>query len=268
MRRKIILILLISLFPAAFLNAADKRELPLDNYSDIFLTTVRADIVIIPAGKNPPEIKWRSKYCRLEVKEAADNVLQINVTPKPQHVFLKEILGIEQYRCRITLELPEDKNIYASSTQGSIKLQNIKAKSARLYTAEGNIDIDDYHGSLTAETLTGRIAARALNCPAADFKSASGNIFAVGAMKHVNMLNTSGASRLHGIMEVLRFYSSEGDLLAVWEELPQNPLEISARSFAGNLEIILPPKTDPSDKKNNIHLKTFYGKALVSARAS
>ena len=204
----------------------------------------------------------------LNIAEPSKGIMQINIIPKPQHVFVKEILGIRQTPCKVTLETPTGKNIYAASESGSIKLADFKAKSLRLYTAGGAVDIEGYEGLLSAATLTGKINARNIISNAADFKSAGGAINAAGRIKNANIFNTSGPSRLSGSVDALRFYSSEGSLWASWEQMPQRPPEISARSFAGDLHILLPAKTDLQKAKNDIRLKTFYGRTSLLPRGS
>jgi hypothetical protein len=254
---------------AAAAAAAERRALPLDGVSDIFIAASTADIALAhPRAGAAAAIQWRNKHCELDITEPAKGVLQINITAKPQHVFVREILGIRQTPCKIILEAPAGKNIYASSESGSIKLAAFKAKSLRLYTASGAVDIDGYEGLLSAETLTGRINARGIVSNQTDLKSASGGINAAGLIKKADILNTSGSSRLSGTVDALRFYSSEGSLLASWDALPPEPLEISARSFAGDLQILLPPGTDMQNAADNIKLKTFYGKASLLPRAS
>jgi hypothetical protein len=253
---------------AATAAAADTRALPLDDVSDIFINASTADIAMAHPRSGAAAIQWRNKHCTLNIDEPAKGVLQINIIAKPQHVFVKEILGIKQVPCKIILEAPAGKNIYASSESGSIKLSDFKAKSLKLYTASGAVDMDGYEGLLSAETLTGRINARGIISNRADFKSASGGINAAGRIKKADIINTSGSSRLSGTVDALRFYSSEGSLWASWDSLPIQPLEISARSFAGDLQILLPPGTDPQKAGSNIKLKTFYGKTSLLPRGS
>ncbi|MDR0734166.1 MAG: DUF4097 family beta strand repeat-containing protein [Elusimicrobiota bacterium] len=262
----IILSFMICAAPAA---AADRLVLPLEGVSDIFITASTADITLAhPRGGAAAAIQWREKHCALDIAEPAKGVLQINIIPKPQHVFVKEILGVKQTPCKVILEAPAGKNIYAASETGLIKLADFKAKSLRLYTGSGAVDIESYEGLLWAETLTGKINARNIISNAADFKSAGGAINAAGRIKKADIFNTSGPSRLSGAIDSLRFYSSEGDLWASWEQMPPQPPEISARSFAGDLQILLPPKTDLQKAKKNIRLQTFYGKASLLPRGS
>ena len=254
-------VFLLSCAPA--FATGDVRPLPGSSYDDIFISTENADVTAVPA-QGAGAIYWRDKYCILELTTPAERVLYINIRPRRQHVFVKWLLGIQVDPCKIRLEAASEKNIYISSEVGSIKVSDLPAKHIKLYTASGNIDIDNHSGPISAETLTGRITARNIKSHTTDFKSASGHITAAGEISEVSILNTSGNSKLHGVMDVLRFYSSEGNLHATWPTLPQNPLEISARSFAGDIEIMLPRHANPADNKNNINLKSFYGKTAIT----
>lgn len=247
----------------AFANS-DSKTLPAAEYDDIFISTQNADVSVVPAPKGDGAIYWRRKYCTLDVNKPAARVLYIDIRPKRQHVFVKWLFGIKMDPCKIKLEASGGKNIYISSESGSLKISDLPAKHMKLYTAEGSIDIDNHSGPVAAETLTGRITARNIKAHTVDLKSASGHITAECEASKVSVLNTSGNSKLHGVMDVLRFYSSEGNLYATWAGVPPNPLEISARSFAGDIEIMLPRNANPADNKNNINLKSFYGKTSIT----
>ena len=258
------------LFLAFFLSfshafaAPYSRPLRGDSYDDIFISTQNADVTVVSAPANGGAIHWRRKYCTVEINKPADRVYYIDIKPKRQHVFVKWLLGIKVDPCKIKFEAPGGKNIYISSETGSLKISDVPARNIKLYTAAGSIDIDNHSGPISAETLTGRITARNIKSPSVDLKSASGHINASGEAARMSVFNTSGNSRLHGVMGAVRFYSSEGNLHALWVDLPAAPLEISARSFAGNIEIVLPRHADLAAGKNNINLKSFYGRTSIS----
>lgn len=252
---------------AAWAAPLGTHALAADSYDDIFISATNADITVAPiAAGGVGAFEWRTKYCTLVAEPAQERVMRVEIRPKRQHAYLKRLVGIKLPPCKVTFNAGEDKNIYISSESGSIKLSDLPLKRAKIYTALGDINIDNYRGHLTAETLRGRINARNIDAPATDLKSASGHISASGNMGNLNVLNTSGRTRINGRAQVLRFYSSEGDLTAAWTALPDNPLEISARSFAGDIDITLPRQTDLEEGKNNIYLKSFYGRSNIKTQ--
>ena len=264
--RNIFIITLLLLAAAPALNATDRRAVDSAGFSDIFLTTQKSDIQIIPSpDAAKTTVYWNGRFCNMDINYPAKDLLEIKVTPQRQHVFLKWMLGIQKPPCKIRLEAPPDKNIYASSREGNIKAANIKVKHLRLYTAEGNIDVENTNGSLKAETLTGKITARNITAQNLSLKSADGTITFHGTAVLADILNTGGASKLQGVIEELRYYSAGGNVTARWDALPgSGRLKISARSFAGDIKIILPRGTDHGDKKHAIALKSIYGEITIT----
>jgi DUF4097 and DUF4098 domain-containing protein YvlB len=231
---------------------------------DIFITTQRADINVSPAAnEEQTAINWRSKHCNALIITHDNGVVEISVTPKRQHVFFKKLLGVKTQRCKINLQTAQNKNIYASSEIGSIRFNNIAANNSKVYTTEGIIEVNNYSGNLSAETLTGRITGKNITARTLNLKTASGNINFTGNINNADILNTSGTTRLNGELYSLNFYSSEGDLYAKWHKFPQNPLKIRARSFSGDIKLTFPKQTDLYDGKNDIFIKSFYGAAHI-----
>jgi hypothetical protein len=264
MSRKLILILIFLTPVSCFAKQGTTRYFENASYSDIFISTKNADIFVTSAGEDgQSSVNWKESYCTLALTRPSAGVTEIFVTPNKQHVFFKKILGVAQAKCKIRLELAPEKKLYASSETGSIRMRDAALKNARLYTEQGIIEIQNYKGSLSAETLTGRITVKNADAQELILKSANGTVNAACKARSADILNTSGPSRLQGSVQVLRFYSSEGNLYAKWDELPLEPLQISARSFAGDIRIILPPKTNSDSAKNTINLRSFYGKAEI-----
>lgn len=245
---------------AVGLYAMENKTIPTDSYTDIFINTQKADITIVKS-QTPLKttIYWKNKLCTLEIIKTTDTVTEINISPKKQNVFLKKLLRIPKDPCKIKVEVGENKNIYASSENGDVRIFDLKESKAKLYTTHGVIEASGYSGDLSAETLTGRITVKNLNTGNLNLKTASGNIYAYGTMHNTDILNTSGKSKMQGIADSLRFYSSEGDLSARWVAMPKGDLLISARSFAGDINIILPPGTSLEGTNNNIELRSIYG---------
>lgn len=250
------------------LRAADiSKEIGDTPQSDIFITTSKENITVLPAlaGSSSSSIHWQKKLCEVTVNKPAPQVTEITVTPKKQNAFLKKLLRIPRTTCSIRLYVSADKNIYASSDTGDIRFFDARVKSAKLYTTEGVMEISNYKGNLSAETLTSRITLANIESEDLKLKTASGNIYASGLkIKNTDILNTSGKSKMQGIMESLVFYSSEGALWAKWDALPSDKmLNISARSFAGDIKIIMPRGADITECKHNIALKSIYGTAKL-----
>lgn len=260
---------LISIFCLSLpLCAADvSKEIGEDPQGDIFITTAKENITILPVATQdaPSTIDWQKKLCAVTINKPANQVTEITITPKKQNAFFKKLLRIPRTTCSIRLNLGANRNIYASSDTGDIRFFNAQAKSAKLYTAEGVIEISNYKGNLSAETLTARISLENIESDDLKLKTASGNIYATGLkVKNTDILNTSGKSKIQGISESLVFYSSEGSLLARWDALPGSKmLNISARSFAGDIKIIMPRGADITACKHNIDLKSIYGTAKL-----
>ncbi len=263
-----IFIALFSLFCLSMpLSAADiSKEIGDAAQGDIFITTSKENLTVIPSAQTEASyIQWQKKLCEVTVNKPAKQVTEITVTPKKQNAFLKKLLRIPRSTCSIRLSVGADRNIYASSDTGDIRFFDAQAKSAKLYTAEGVIEMSNYKGNLSAETLTARISLENIESEDLKIKTASGNIYATGLkIKNTDILNTSGKSKIQGISESLVFYSSEGSLLARWDALPESKkLNISARSFAGDIKIIMPRGADITEWKHNIDLKSIYGNAKL-----
>jgi len=261
MRKTLPLLTQILLF-ATFLNAADVSA-PLKDApgNDIFINTTKENITISAVQDGGPSlIYWQKRLCNAEVVRAADKVIEVKVTPRSQNAFFQKILRIPRTTCNIKIAIGKKRNIYASSEVGNIKLSNVQARSSKLYTAQGIIEIANYKGNLSAETLTSRITLTNAEGEDLKLKTASGNINAGGLkFKNADILNTSGKTKLQGVMQNLVFYSSEGPLNAKWDSLPKKMLNISARSFTGNIKIIMPQDADLESIKRNIELKSIYG---------
>ncbi len=264
-----IFIALFSIFCLSLpLRAADvNKEIGDTPQGDIFITTAKEDISVLPAleGSSSSLIQWQKKLCEITINKPAPQVTEITVTPKKQNAFVKKLLRIPRTICSVRIFLGRDRNIYASSDTGDIRFFGAQVKSAKLYTAEGVIEISDYTGNLSAETLTSRISLENIESETLKLKTASGNIYATGLkIKNTDILNTSGKSKIQGVSESLVFYSSEGSLWAKWDALPgSNLLNISARSFAGDVKIIMPRGADITACKHNIALKSIYGTAKM-----
>jgi DUF4097 and DUF4098 domain-containing protein YvlB len=260
------LFLLLCLMPP--LSAADvSKSIGDAPQSDIFINTAKENITVLPAPAESASssIQWQKKLCEVTINKPAPQVTEINITPKKQNAFVKKLLRIPRTTCSIRLYVSADKNIYASSDTGDIRFFAAHVKSAKLYTAEGVMEISDFKGNLSAETLTSRITLTNIESEDLKLKTASGNIYASGLkIKNTDILNTSGKSKMQGISESLVFYSSEGSLWAKWDALPGNKmLNISARSFAGDIKIIMPRGVDITQCKHNIALKSIYGTAKL-----
>lgn len=249
------------------LSAADiSKDIGDAAQGDIFITAFKENITVLSAGQaETSSIQWQKKLCEITVNRPARQVTEITITPKKQNAFFKKILRIPRITCSVRLILGPDRNLYASSDTGDIRFFAAQTKSAKLYTAEGVIEISDYKGNLSAETLTSRISLENIESEDLKLKTASGNIYATGLkVKNTDILNTSGKSKIQGISESLVFYSSEGSLLARWDALPESKLlNISARSFAGDIKIIMPRGADITQWKHNIDLKSIYGNAKL-----
>ena len=266
MTKKIGLFLFSILLLSGFLRAADMtREIEDSANDDIFITTSKENLTILPApqGADRSVILWQKKLCDVTINKPAKKVIEIKITPRKQNAFVQKALRIPRTICSIKLLTGKNRNIYAFSETGNIKLTNVKANTAKLYTTQGITEVKNYTGSLSAETLTSRITLDKIEGEDLKLKTASGNIYASGLnFKNTDILNTSGKSRLQGVMEGLIFYSSEGSLFAKWDALPNNKLlNISARSFAGNIKIVMPRGANITDCKHNIDLKSIYGNA-------
>lgn len=250
------------------LCAADvNKEIGDAPQGDIFITAAKEDISVLPAlaGTSSSLVQWQKKLCEITINKPAPQVTEITITPKKQNAFVKKLLRIPRSTCSVRLFVGEDRNIYASADTGDIRFFGVQAKSAKLYTAEGVIEISNYKGNLAAETLTARISLENIESEDLKLKTASGNIYATGLkVKNTDILNTSGKSKIQGVSESLVFYSSEGSLWAKWDALPGSKLlNISARSFAGDIKIIMPRGADIAECKHNIDLKSIYGTAKM-----
>lgn len=267
MIKKIILVPSLLLCLAAFAQAGEKtKTFKTDSYTDIFISSQKADITVVPESGGESSVAWRSLLCSMTFNRPSENVVEIVIKPQKQRSLLKKMLMIPRSRCAVKLQAGENKHIYASSQTGDIRFFSINSKAARAYTGQGVIETSDVGGSFSAETLTDRITIRNFNGKDLSLKTVSGNISVTGTAKDISLLNTSGNSKMTGSAENLMFYSSQGGLNAKWTALPENPLSISAHSFSGDIKISL-PKLDENYKKNSkIDLKTFYGEVSVEEK--
>lgn len=265
MQNKILSFIILFLFSATVLYATDNKKLPADSFSDIFLTSQKADILVVPSqdAKNA-SITWKNKLCALNTSTPAKDVIDVTITPQKQHVFLKKIIGMQKAKCKVRIEVPEGKKIYTSSETGTIKFQGINAKSVKIYTSQGYIEANNHKGALSAETLTGRITVRNINTGDLFLKSANGTINMTGYAQNADILNTSGLSRFQGVVDNLRFYSASGSLYAKWDSISQDSLKISARSSSGMIKLMLPPGTNLEDKKHTVDIKSIYGTVTIA----
>lgn len=266
MAKKTALLLLLLTVITGFSRAADiNRDVQDAIGNDIFINAAKENITFLPApkGVETSSVYWQKKLCEVTINRPAKEVIEIKITPKKQNAFVQKTLRIPRTICKVRFYTPQGRNIYVNADTGNITMRGVSAKAAKLYTAQGITEITDYDGNLSAETLTSRITLKNIKGEDLKLKTASGNIYAGGLIiKDADVLNTSGKSRLEGIMQSLVFYSSEGPLYAKWTALPGNKsLNISARSFAGNIQIVMPRGSDIKACMQNIELKSIYGKA-------
>ncbi len=248
------------------LNAFNaESELREQKESDLFVTSQKADITIVQAKpEQTPMIYWNKKLCEVKINQDAPTLTKITITPLKQNSFLQKIFFISHGACSVKVTVWENKNIFASSEKGDIRLFSVKAKSTKLYTTRGVIEVSDHIGSLSAETLTNRITVKNLLAPVLNIKTAGGSASATGIISQINIFNTSANSKLQGAFENLHFYSSEGDLKAKLLQAPQGPLDIYAHSVSGNIKIELPAKTALDAAQNNIDVRSIYGAADIT----
>ncbi len=243
-----------------FASAAEKtKSFDSSSYSDIFISSQKADISVTPDDGIHSEITWRPKLCKVIFKTPSQGVIEIIIEPKKQNSFLKRVLMIPRSRCSVKLKAGENKNIYASSQTGDIRFFYINSKTARAYSGQGVIETSNIKGNFSAETLTDKINIRNFDGKNLSLKTASGNISVTGTAHEISLLNTSGNTKMSGMVEDLRFYSSQGSLSAKWESLPSKHLNISAHSFSGNIKLFLPKMSEDFKNNSNIDIKTFYG---------
>ena len=244
----------------SFLFAAEStKNFAAASYTDIFLSTQKADITITPDDGNTSSVSWQQKLCSMVLTRPSEGIIEISVNPQKQNSFLKKLLRIPRSRCKIKLRLANDKNIYASSQTGDIRLFDISPKNGRAYSAQGVVETTSVGGTFTAETLTDKINIRDFKGRDITLKTVSGTINAYGNAEDVSVLNTSGNSKLNLNADTLMFYSSQGNLSAKWEKLPPQGLNILAHSFSGNIKIYLPKMSEEYKNKSKIELKSFYG---------
>ena len=152
----------------SFLFAAEStKNFAAASYTDIFLSTQKADITITPDDGNTSSVSWQQKLCSMVLTRPSEGIIEISVNPQKQNSFLKKLLRIPRSRCKIKLRLANDKNIYASSQTGDIRLFDISPKNGRAYSAQGVVETTSVGGTFTAETLTDKINIR-------DFKGSPG----------------------------------------------------------------------------------------------
>jgi len=248
------------LFACSFLQAAENtKNFAPDSYTDIFISTQKADITITPDGQTN-SITWRQKLCSVVFTRPSEGIITITVEPQKQNSVLKKLLMIPRSRCKIKMHLANNKNIYASSQTGDIRFFDIAPKTARAYSGQGVVETSYVGGGdFTAETLTGKINIRDYKGRDLTLKTVSGTITSYGSAEDISVLNTSGNSKLNLNADTLMFYSSQGNLFAKWEKLPTQGLNISAHSFSGNIKIYLPKMSEEYKNKSKIELKSFYG---------
>ncbi|MDD6172695.1 MAG: DUF4097 family beta strand repeat-containing protein [Elusimicrobiaceae bacterium] len=267
MIKKLILIPSILLLLVISAQAKEKvQTFKTDSYTDIFISSQKADITVVPEVGAESSVTWRSLLCSMTLKRPSENVVEIVIEPKKQRALFKKILMIPRSRCSVKLQAGENKHIYASSQTGDIRFFSINSKTARAYTGQGVIETSDIGGNFTAETLTDRITIRNFKGKDLSLKTVSGNVSVTGSAEDINILNTSGGSKMTGSAENLMFYSSQGKLSARWTALPKNPLSISAHSFSGDIKVYLPKLEENYKKNSKIDLKTFYGEASVEEK--
>lgn len=250
-----------------FASASEKtKTFDSASYSDIFISSQKADISVFSDDGIQSAITWRPKLCKVIFNKPSEGVLEIVIEPEKQNSFLKKLLMIPRSRCKIKLNAGENKHIYASSQTGDIRFFNINSKTARAYSGQGVVETSDVKGDFSAETLTDKINIRNFDGKNLSIKTASGNISVTGKAHEISLLNTSGNTKMAGTAENLMFYSSQGSLSAKWDSLPQEHLNISAHSFSGNIKIHLPKMTEDFKNNSSIDLKTFYGNCEVEEK--
>ena len=260
MIKRFIFTVFVMLYGCVFTTAAESvKNFDADSYSDIFISTQKADITVTPPNSAQNSITWQSKLCSMQFIRHGKDIIEISVTPKKQNSILKKLLMIPRSRCKIKMALSNGKDIYASSQSGDIRFFDITPNTARAYSGQGVIETSNTGGTFTAETLTAKINIRDFKGRDLTLKTVSGNVNAYGRAKDVSVLNTSGSSKLNLNADTLMFYSSQGNLSAKWEVLPLNGLNISAHSFSGDIKIYLPKMSAEYKNKSKIELKSFYG---------
>lgn len=262
------LFLLLSLLSAAnYAQAAQSaRFFETDSYTDIFISSQKADITVTPARGQDSGIIWNPKLCVMTFRRPSKDVVKIDIEPRKQNAFFQKMLMIPHSRCSVELRAGAGKNIYASSQSGDIRFFYLNSKLARAYSGQGVVETLSTGGDFAAETLTDKINIREFNGGNLSLKTASGNIAVTGKAKNISLLNTSGESKLTGFADTLMFYSSQGGLNAKWESLPENALNISAHSFSGNIKLSLPKADEKYKEASKLDLKTFYGNIVVEER--
>ncbi len=267
MIKKILFLLLSLLCAANYAEAAESvRLFETDSYTDIFISSQKADITVVPADEKGSGITWNPNLCVITFRRPSQDVVAINIEPKKQNAFFKKLLMIPRSRCSVQLRAGENKNIYASSQSGDIRFFYLTSKTARAYSGQGVVETLNTGGNFTAETLTDKINIREFDGGDLSLKTASGNISVTGKAKNISLLNTSGESKLSGFAETLMFYSSQGGLNAKWESLPENSLNVSAHSFSGDIKLSLPYADEQYKEASKLDLKTFYGNIAVEER--
>lgn len=236
------------------------------SYTDIFISSQKADITVTPADEKGSGVFWNPRLCVMTLKRPSENVVEIIIEPKKQNAFFKKLLMIPRSRCSVDLKAGRNKNIYASSQSGDIRFFYLVSKTARAYSGQGVIETLQTGGDFSAETLTDKINIRQFNGGDLALKTASGNIYVTGRADNISLLNTSGESKLTGYANTLMFYSSQGGLNARWNELPPNALNISAHSFSGDIKLSLPAADEGYKEASKLDLKTFYGNIVIEER--
>lgn len=262
------LFLLFSLLCAAnYSKAAESVKLfDTDSYTDIFISSQKADITVIPADAQGSGIVWNPKLCVMTFRRPSKDVVEITIEPRKQNAFFQKMLMIPHSRCSVQLKAGENKNIYASSQSGDIRFFYLTSKTARAYSGQGVVETLNTGGNFSAETLTDKINIRKFDGKDLSLKTVSGNITVTGKAKNISLLNTSGDSKLTGFAETLMFYSSQGGLNAKWESLPENALNVSAHSFSGDIKLSLPKAEKNYKEASKLDLKTFYGDITIEER--
>ncbi|MDR0953236.1 MAG: DUF4097 domain-containing protein [Elusimicrobiota bacterium] len=251
----------VSLAVAAYANDLS-REFQNNSFSDIFITTKKADLTVIMSTNTATStLTWKNKNCAVDIKKLSEDVINISVEPKAQYVFLKQILGIPRPACKLQLMLGENKTLYASSETGDIRFFDASLEAVKVYTTQGTVEISNYTGNLSAETLTGEISVKNSNCNNLALKTASGQIDINGNAAQANILNTSGTTKLQGNIDDLHFYSSTGNFTAHRQNIPTGKINLLARSSSGDIKIIFPKGTDLTG--SNIEIKSTYGYGVL-----